>query len=147
MGVAQGPLNRRISFIDLIPQLAKELTTHGYPPDYDCLDAVLRWDAKALGTAARRQLMTHESTRLFERRYKILPEPDRVRYGDVIVVCHSDRTIVHWARYINPGVVWHKASRFPVDPVTFERSENLLKFYQGAFPRDDWHLDYYTARA
>lgn len=126
---------RPISLRELLPPSPRRLTGTFATGDPDlsgpnCFNATMMWfdatePAQFVGTSVISDFLEHRTRRL--------GVGESLRFGDIIVFSSrgrlDDLRIEHTAVYIGDGIVWHKASRLPQDPWTFEKLDSVVELY------------------
>jgi hypothetical protein len=96
----------------------------------NCINAALLFD----GIAERPEYMDDwELENAVETHFRPLAPDERLRVGDLIAFHTLDpqerESISHAARYVGDDFVWHKASRKPETPYTFEKLTHAAGSY------------------
>ncbi len=79
----------------------------------------------------------YEFTELLSSKFRTVGVGEEILYGDVLVFWNADskeigtaQSLLHAAFYLDKNLILHKASRNGAHPVTFERLEETLRYYQ-----------------
>lgn len=133
----------RIALSDLLPPVTRDSAAYAACSNANCWNATLNWDFPETGV---RFTTPEEIEKALRTRYRVLGPGTAIRFGDVLVI-RRRRTakILHTARYLTRGFVWHKPSSHPDDPPTFQTLESTLAAWSNLHAGEIW-LEFYRLK-